>query len=40
VLDRLARGLRGLIYVHRPESLDPLAHLDLLAESRGSELGR
>jgi prepilin-type N-terminal cleavage/methylation domain-containing protein len=40
VLDRLALDFANAVYVHRPESLDPLAHPWIfLAESHGSGLG-
>jgi len=40
VLDRLAEDLENTVFVHRPESLDPLAHPWIfLAESRNSQLG-
>jgi type II secretory pathway component PulJ len=40
LLDRMARDFSGVVYLKKPDALDPLAHPWIfLAESRGSELG-
>jgi len=40
VLDRMMQDLQNVVFLHKPDAVDPIAHAWIfLAESRGSELG-